>query len=163
MQATQIGLDAFVDNSEMVGWATSLKDGKPISGVQMTIQQAGISGVTEENGIAHLALKSGATKGPNILVARKGRDLAILPENNYWWNESGGWVKKEANDSLRWFVFDDRKMYKPGEEVHVKGWVRRIGGAKDGDINLPHGAARNITYRLKDSRGNEVLKGDCRH
>ena len=160
-QATQIGLDAFVDNSEVVGWATSLKDGKPISGAQLTIQQASISGVTQENGITHLALKSGLVKGPNILVARKGRDLAILPENNYWWSENGGWVKKEVNDSLRWFVFDDRKMYKPGEEVHVKGWVRRIGAAKDGDIGLPHGAARNITYSLKDSRGNEVLKGNA--
>lgn len=159
VQATQIGLDAFVDNSELVGWATSLKDGKPISGVQMTIQQSNIGGVTEENGIAHLALKSVATKGPNILVARKGRDLAILPENNYWWNEQGGWVKREATDSLRWFVFDDRKMYRPGEEVHLKGWVRRVGGAKDGDIGLPHGAARKLNYLLRDSRGNEVLKG----
>jgi uncharacterized protein YfaS (alpha-2-macroglobulin family) len=160
VQATQIGLDAFVDNSELIAWATSLKDGKPVSGVQMTIQPTRISAVTEENGLAHLALKSEVAKGPNLLVARKGRDTAILPENNYYWDENGGWVKKEAADLLRWFVFDDRKMYRPGEEVHVKGWVRRVGAAKDGDINLPHGAARNITYWLKDSRGNEVLKGN---
>ena len=23
-------------------------------------------------------------------------------------------------DELRWYVFDDRQMYRPGEEVHVK-------------------------------------------
>jgi hypothetical protein len=31
-QATQIGLDAFVDNQELVGFATELKTGKPITG-----------------------------------------------------------------------------------------------------------------------------------
>ena len=160
-QATQIGLDAFVDNEELIGWATSLKDGKPISDVQMMIQPALIRAVTQENGIAHIALRRSALSGPHILVARKGRDTAILPENTYWWNEQGGWVRRELADSLRWFVFDDRKMYRPGEEVHIKGWVRRVGAGIDGDINLPHGAARSLDYRLRDSRGNEVLKGNA--
>ncbi|HKP85216.1 MAG TPA: Ig-like domain-containing protein, partial [Blastocatellia bacterium] len=158
-QATQIGLDAFVDGSELVAWATSLKDGKPLAGARVTINPATTAATTEENGVAHLALRSDQAKGPNVLVARLGRDVAILPENTYWWNERGGWVKREAVDSLRWFVFDDRKMYRPGEEVRIKGWVRRVGGGKDGDVNLPHGAARTIAYTLRDSRGNEVLKG----
>ena len=32
LQATQIGLDAFVDNTELVGFATELKTGKPLGG-----------------------------------------------------------------------------------------------------------------------------------
>ena len=32
VQVTQIGLDAFTDHSEMVAWATALKDGAPLSG-----------------------------------------------------------------------------------------------------------------------------------
>ncbi|HEY2866344.1 MAG TPA: Ig-like domain-containing protein, partial [Pyrinomonadaceae bacterium] len=32
LQATQIGLDAFVDNQELVGFATELKSGKPLNG-----------------------------------------------------------------------------------------------------------------------------------
>jgi hypothetical protein len=158
-QATQIGLDAFVDNSELIGWATSLKDGRPLGGAQVTVQPSGNTAATEANGIAHLALRNDAAGGPGVLVARLGRDVAILPENTYWWSERGGWVKREAVDSLRWFVFDDRNMYRPGEEVRVKGWVRRAGGGKDGDIGLPYGAARSLAYSLKDSRGNEVLKG----
>ena len=41
-------------------------------------------------------------EGPRILVARKGRDVAILPENTYWWNDRSGWVKRERTpfDSL---------------------------------------------------------------
>jgi alpha-2-macroglobulin len=164
-QATQIGLDAFVDNSELVGWVTSLKDGRPLAGAQLTIEPAATigaaTGMTGANGIAHLALKNDQGSGASYLVARLGRDVAILPENTYWWNQRGGWFKREAVDSLRWFVFDDRKMYKPGEEVHIKGWIRRIGGGKDGDVNLPHGAARTLAYTLKDSRENEILKGEA--
>ncbi|MBK7706903.1 MAG: hypothetical protein IPJ30_14340 [Acidobacteria bacterium] len=36
-QATQIGLDAFVDNEELVRFATDLKTGKPLNGVELSI------------------------------------------------------------------------------------------------------------------------------
>jgi uncharacterized protein YfaS (alpha-2-macroglobulin family) len=142
-QVTQIGLDAFVDSSELIGWATSLKDGKPIEGAQISVDvvranslSANVAGRTGADGIALINLPGG-NDGARILVARKDRDVAILPENSYWWNDRSGWlVKKERGESLRWFVFDDRRMYRPGEEVHVKGWIRRVGDGKDGDVNL---------------------------
>ena len=40
-QATQIGLDAFVDSTELVGFATELKTGKPLSGVELSIYPNG--------------------------------------------------------------------------------------------------------------------------
>jgi len=165
-QVTQIGLDAFVDNSELVGWATSLKDGTPIDGAQMSLNLAQAANVradgaatTRADGIVHIPLTLRTDKAPRILVARKGRDVAILPENTYWWNDQSAWVKKSAGYSLRWFVFDDRKMYRPGEEVHVKGWIRRIGDFKDGDVTALDDASSGVDYILKDSRGNEVFKG----
>ena len=62
-QATQIGLDAFVDNSEVVGWATYLKDGKPISGAQLTIQQASVSGVTQASDVTAAGLSTRLSRG----------------------------------------------------------------------------------------------------
>ncbi|MBA3767962.1 MAG: hypothetical protein H0W99_13465, partial [Acidobacteria bacterium] len=76
------------------------------------------------------------------------------------WSREGGWHKRETSDSLRWYVFDDRKMYRPGEEVHIKGWIRRVGGGKDGDVGPLGGAATNVSYILKDSRDNEITKGN---
>ena len=35
---------------------------------------------------------------------------------------------------LRFCVFDDRKMYRPGEEVRMKGWLRRLGAGPRGDV-----------------------------
>ena len=166
VQATQIGLDAFVDRSELIGWATSLKDGKPLDGVRMSINvSAGgalrdyTEAATRADGLAHLALTSDVASGDQLLIARKGNDTAILPENTYTGGGGrGAWVRREAIDSLRWFVFDDRKMYRPGEEVHVKGWLRMIGGGEEGDVGPLRGSA-NVSYIIKDSRGNEVLKG----
>ena len=163
-QVTQIGLDAFVDSSELIGWATSLKDGKPLEGVKISVdvgQAASLPATTGADGIAHIALGGRPGDGPRILVARKDRDVAILPENTYWWNDQSAWVKRDPGDSLRWFVFDDRRMYRPGEEVHVKGWIRRVGEGKGGDVNLLDAGGAKVNYVVKDSRGNDILKGEA--
>jgi uncharacterized protein YfaS (alpha-2-macroglobulin family) len=168
-QVTQIGLDAFVDNSELIGWATSLRDGKPVDGARLTIQVTQAVGTrsdgdaqTRSDGIAKMNLPNSPPEGSRILVARKGHDVAILPENDYWWNDRSSWVKNERGDSLRWFVFDDRQIYRPGEEVHVKGWIRQVSNRKGGDVESLDGSLSTVTYVVKDSRGNEVLKGEAR-
>ena len=165
VQSTQIGLDAFVDQSELIGWATSLKDGSALDGVQMEITRganlpAEASASTRADGLAHLALAGKPAQGGwGLLVARKGTDVAILPENTDGYYGQGGWTRKDSVESLRWFVFDDRKMYRPGEEVHVKGWIRRIGEGKAGDVGALNGAASSVAYVVTDSRRNGVAKG----
>lgn len=162
LQATNIGLDVFADPTELVGWATSLKDGKPVSGVEMSLVVAATSGkevtaTTGGDGLARFTLP--ASTGQKLLVARKGDDVAVLPESPYWWDgNQSQWQKRAVNDRLSWHVFDDRAMYRPGEEVRIKGWLRRIGGGKAGDVGLA-GSVQNIRYNLNDSRGNEISKG----
>ena len=160
IQVTNIGLDAFVDQTDVVGWVTSLKDGAPLSNVEVTLLPSDVIAKTGADGLARMALKSSSSTEPGLMVARRGDDVAILPENVAYWNEeSGGWLRKSKTDSLRWFVFDDRKMYQPGEEVHVKGWIRRVGGGKTGDTGALDGATTNVTYVLNDSRGLQVKSG----
>ena len=160
VQSTQIGLDAFVDNDQLVGWANSLTDGAPLAGVQLQIIQSNVSGITGTDGLAHLPLKPVSDSAPGVLVARRGNDLAMLPENvDNWWMTTGSWQQKPQTDELRWYVFDDRKLYRPGEEVHVKGWIRRVGAGKNGDIGPLNAALKRVNYVLKDSRDNEVTKG----
>ncbi len=215
LQATQIGLDAFVDNTELVGFATELKTGKPMAGVDLSIypngravssrqsavsgQETGIfqqawnwltnwgpspaneiesldtdgsaapvetiaeaqSNKTGDNGILRLQLpETPSDKQQNLLIAKRGKDVAFLPENTeYYWQDSGTWYKKQQYDSLRWFVFDDRKMYKPKEEVAIKGYIRKITAGKLGDVVGLGDAASGLTYSVKDSRNNEIAKG----
>jgi uncharacterized protein YfaS (alpha-2-macroglobulin family) len=161
IQATNIGLSAFVDNADLLAWATSLKEGRPLSNVEMTVQPLGVTGRTDMFGLSVLHLTSTSkTNVGGLLVARSGRDVAILPEHDEWWSSGTSWYKRDAPDQLRWYVFDDRKMYRPGEEVHVKGWIRKVGGGKLGDVGLAGtGLGRTVSYALRDSQGNEVLKG----
>lgn len=214
LQATQIGLDAFVDNSELVGFATELKTGKPLPGVELSIWPNGKavsiqpSAVSEEgflarawnwitsfgsggpnagdveafepdgsvseietvgeaqtdrtgeNGILRLPLPEAAPATQNLLIAKRGKDVAFLPENtDYYWQDTGNWYKKPEYDQLRWFVFDDRKMYKPKEEVAVKGYIRKITGGKLGDVEGLGDAASGLTWSVKDPRNNEIAKG----
>lgn len=159
VQVTNIGLDAFVDHTDLIGWSTSLKTGSLLEGVEMTIEPAGNRATSGADGLARISLTNQTKTGPNILVARQGRDLAILPEHTQWYYTEGGWLKRTPGDALRWYVFDDRKMYRPGEEVHVKGWLRKIGGTQTGDVGPLDNAATTVNYVVRDSRGNEVGKG----
>lgn len=214
VQATTIGLDAFVDNEELVGFATELATGKPLSGVELSIypndgvvaersanpgetgtsffgsvwnwiSQWGSSDAetysvgsdgsrvamenvepaqskqTGANGVVRMMLSEKASdKGQNILIARRGRDIAFLPEDSdYFWRDYGTWHKKAQTDSLRWFVFDDRKMYKPKEDVSIKGYIRKQTAGKLGDIEPLGDAAAGITWTVRDPRNNEIAKG----
>ena len=214
-QATQIGLDAFVDNEELVGFATELKTGKPLTGVELSIypngkkvqnqtsevqSQGGLSSwwewltswgtsdnlikdsntvdsngetsptevineagsnITTENGILRLPLPDDQAKMQNILIAKKGKDVAFMPEqSDYYYQDYGNWYKKSYSDTARWFVFDDRKMYRPKEEVSIKGYIRNIEGGKLGDVGGITDTTSKVSYRLVDPRGNEILKGE---
>ncbi len=160
VQSTNIGLSAFADNEDLFAWTTSLKEGKALSGVQLRIHPLNVAGESGMFGLARIPLKTLTKNESSILIARQGRDVAFMPEHEEWWNTGTGWYRREAVDALRWFVFDDRKMYRPGEEVHIKGWIRKVGGGKLGDIELAgQGAGRTVSYGVRDSQGNEVLKG----
>ena len=45
----------------------------------------------------------------------------------------------------------------PGESVRVKGWARVLGAGPQGDLRSPD--VRAGAYTLRDSQGNEVVKG----
>ena len=162
VQVTGIGLDAFADREELVGWATSLADGRPLEGVEMALLPSGQRATTGREGLVRLGLPPKAQDSAGMLLARRGGDTAFLPEWGDWWGGSTNWVRREPTDDLRWYVFDDRRMYRPGEEVSLKGWLRRVGAGKGGDVGPLAGAAEMVTYTVRDSRGNEVSKGAAR-
>ncbi len=143
-QATRIGADAFADDDELVVWATDLRTGQPMSGVE--VGYAGSSPMTNTNGdgLARMDLRDG---GP--LLARSGDDSALL---------DGRWHRSSVSDQSVWYVFDDRQMYRPGETARFKGWVRRLTLSQDAQLAaVPDGAT--ASYTVNDSFGNEIGTG----
>ncbi|TFG65907.1 MAG: hypothetical protein E4H32_01000, partial [Nitrospirales bacterium] len=155
-QVTQIGLDAFSDQSELVVWASTLSDGAPLSGVKIDDGLAQTTAVTGEDGIARFKLP---VDGTQYLLAQVGDDVAMLPYNTFYSSDENGWTPHSVSDNMRWFVYDDRAMYRPGEEVHLKGWIRQIGGGQLGDIGLFGDALTGVNYSLIGAQGNEITTG----
>ena len=156
VQVTQIGLDAFNDHSEMVVWASALKDGSPLNDVTVEAKPGSLKASTGKDGIARFAIPDGAA----YLVANQGADQAMLPNSAWFWDDST-WYSRPVSDELHWYVFDDRQMYRPGEEVHVKGWLRRVGGKQNGDVGLVGSSVSGVTYQVIDPQGNDLGSGQA--
>ncbi|MCY1059128.1 Ig-like domain-containing alpha-2-macroglobulin family protein [Nannocystis sp. SCPEA4] len=155
-QVTRIGLTAFVDHGEMVAWATNLGDGAPLAGVDVAIAPKGGRGQSAPDGLVTLPL---GDQG-QLLIAQKGGDVAFVPENMYYHSpDASGWHAYAPGDDLRFYVAEDRGLYKPGETAKVKGWIRSLGGGERGDVGPT--SAKSVYYQLYDSRGSEVLKGEA--
>jgi hypothetical protein len=155
VQVTNLGVDAYVDHSEMVVWVNDLRDGSPLSGISVRPINSERTYTTGPDGLAKFQIPNRAY----AIVASQGADTSMLLYSPYPWDTSG-WPADQPSDSLRWFVFDDRSMYRPGEEVHIKGWLRRLGGRQDGDISLLGNAVTSVGYRLTDALGNQILSGE---
>ncbi len=160
VQATDLAVDAFVDHTHLLGWVTRLSDGKPVSGAELSIRPTGVKGTSGGDGLAKLAL-AGYDKDikRRVLVAKTATDVVLLPESRYYWG-SGYWYKRtKPGESLRWFVYDDRKLYKPKEEVRLKGWVRLVDMGASGRIRLLPQPAQKVTWTVLGPRNNKVANG----
>ncbi len=171
VESTEIGLDAFADRKELIVWTNSLKDGGPLAGVEVKVLPDDLAGVSGVDGLTRLAFATSTGKGQqtSLLIARRGKDVAILPQvdsSTYYYsldNENRSWRRDDAETSLSWYVFDDRRLYRPGEEVNVKGWVRTIHHTPTGDTELYKAEpGETLNYVVKDPQGNEITKGVTR-
>ncbi len=158
VQATDIALDAYVENEQALVWANRLGDGAPLSGAQITLYPSKAQAASQADGVATLPLPASSNESA-YLIAKLGEDAALLPGGGYygWWG--GSWSQRNPGAPYRWYVFDDRGMYRPGETVHIKGWVRRASITRAGeDLALPRSGS-TVTWQLQDARGNKLLDG----
>ncbi len=140
IQSTNIGIDALIDYEKLTAFVTDLQSGKPINQAEMMLHgyQTKLNATTDGNGFANFS-QAEYFSGSN-LIAKNGADSAILINNSIDWRSY-----KQA-DSMRWTVFDDRKMYRPNEEVSIKGYVRKVTGGKFTDIAELGEMAKTVNY-----------------
>ncbi|MBX3158375.1 MAG: Ig-like domain-containing protein [Deltaproteobacteria bacterium] len=160
VQSTRLGIDAYVDPTHLVAFATDLGTGAPLANASVEIWPHKITGTTDDKGVAKLALGAGGVKGQHRLIARRGTDSAFVAENGGWYGgDHGSWVKQSRATALAWYVIDDRKMYRPGEEVALKGLLRTIDHGIGGDVGGVAGAVTKVGYEVRDARGNKIAQG----
>ena len=160
VQSTRIGLAAFADPAELTGWATSLVDGAPLSGVRLSLPGASrpAGGQTDARGLAGVPLPDTVPEHA-YLLAERGGDAAFLPRGSV----RGGWASWRRHDPgahTAWHAFTDRNLYRPGEQVRFKGWVRTVSLAEGGQVGLEGvPAGDTVSFTVLDPRNNEIAKG----
>jgi alpha-2-macroglobulin len=163
VQATELALDAVADSESMTAWVTDLASGAPVEGADVELVPDGVRAVSNAQGLASLALPSGPDKSIPMLIATRGSDRAFLTQAyGYEGQGYGAWRRKrQAAEVLTFYTFDDRRLYRPGEQVHVKGWVRRVSSAKNGDVLPLEGIPKAILWEARDAQGHEIQKGEA--
>ena len=152
VQVTRIGLTAFLDGDRVLTWANALGTGKALPGVAVHLGPDGARGETAADGLASLALGENQS---SLVVATQGADTAFVPASEYpsrW----SGWRRAVRGPALRWYLASDRGLYRPGETVRFKGWVR---GADGATVTLPDPMVRSVKWTLRSSIGNPLSEG----
>ena len=150
VQSTQIGVDAFSDARRSIAWATDLRTGQPLADVAVAMDGDPV-GTTDADGLVNFDLPApNSTPYGPIVVATKGDDSALIGLQS---------TRQTVRDDARWYVFDDRQVYRPGETMRVKGWVRRLTTSTDAQLEAL-GADASVEYVVMDAYGVELLKGE---
>lgn len=154
VQGTGLGLDLQVGPGEVVALATRLSDGAPLSGATVTMGSEQKS--TGADGSATFPIPAGPA---TTCVVQAQGESAFIPYGANAWSREAGWVRQSLVPEQRWFLFDDRGLYKPGEKAIVKGYVRAWQrGPKGGLVSLGQ-SGQTLNWTLNDPRGNKVSEG----
>ncbi len=146
VQSPRIGVDAVVDHERLLAWTTDLRTGDPVPGVEVTLLGDGRTVTTDEDGLTSVELGTAEVSG---VVARHDGDEAYLPLSGR---------STTRTDESRWYVFDDRGVYRPGETVRLTGWVRRLALSADAQLALDD-RATEVGFTVYEAQGNEIADG----
>lgn len=169
VQVTDLAAHIKIAPKSSLVWVTRLSDGKPVGDADVSVfDESGSqvwTGKTNGEGFADVP-GSVAMKLRNpryqweypfaLVVAQKDGDISATANTwaggvePYEFGLSQGW-EGERPDSAS-FVFTDRGIYRPGDEVFVKGVVRyRVLG----ELRAPSEGS-SLRVRITDSRGEKV-------
>ncbi|MES2943056.1 MAG: MG2 domain-containing protein, partial [Pseudomonadota bacterium] len=150
------------DKGDSLVWVTALDSGQPVAGASVDVLTCTgrvlAQGNTDKNGLLSISAQlsnlsaaercvstqfyghfgNRATAGV-FVVARKGRDLAVLPDNSYGYGN--------ASDSVGHTILD-RTLFKAGETVHMQHLVRSR--TAKGFSTLPAGTGRLELHFMSD-------------
>ena len=172
IQITSMGVTGKFSGDSNTIFVTELKTGSPIEGALVEIRddynRILETATTDKNGVA-------ITKGFRYLgiqrssrwdtprqwaIVSKGDDISFI--NSDWGTGISPWrmdvdydyypSDKEYDGSM----FTERGLYKPGEEVHIKGVVRE---KRIGNWQIPLDL-KDAIFMIVNSRGDEIYRGN---
>ena len=149
---SDIGLHARAYRDTVFVHAASLHDGAPLSGVELRVLDARgealLKSATDGHGNALLEYTLDAG---HVLVARRGKDVSLLPFNQPALDLSEFAVGGRAQAAFDVFAWSGRDLYRPGETVRISALLRDDDGRA---LPLPAGGrGQPLFLRLKQPDG----------
>lgn len=151
LQVTDLALTTVEEADAVRFLVTSLDTGRPVSGAEVRLEgrrEGGwgtlVSGRTGADGTWTWTPPAPGEREPaslgRVVVAKGDDTLALAPDqvrmryaDNHWGQQGDGWLswafqpgaaRGPVAETLC-HVFTERPVYRPEEEVHVEGWLRR--------------------------------------
>src|SRR4051812_27144468 len=122
---SDIGIHTRAYKDQLFVHAASLKSGAPLGNVELSILDAkgenAVTGTTDSNGNAQLAYSLNAEQ---VLVARAGNDVSLLPFNQPALDLSDFAVAGRKEAWFDVFGWSDRDLYRPGETIRLSALLR---------------------------------------
>lgn len=147
VQRSPLGANLVMAPGQLLVWVNDLATGSTLGGSQVSFLGSQESVQTDDQGLATLVPK----QEQDALLILRGTDQLLVVTADLDFHRD-----RSAHETL-WYVSDDRRLYKPGETVSVKGWLRR-------EVHLPRGQMealrdRSLSFELVDPRHNVISKG----
>jgi uncharacterized protein YfaS (alpha-2-macroglobulin family) len=151
---SDIGLHARAYRDTLYVHAASLHDGAPLKGVELRVLdakgEAVLKSATDGNGNALLEYRLDAGQ---VLVARRGKDVSLLPFNQPALDLSEFAVSGRAQADFDVFAWSGRDLYRPGETVRIAALLRDGDGKSLPPPATGKGGTQPLFLRLKQPDG----------
>ena len=131
---TDLAITAKSERDGLLVWVTSLRTGKPVSGVQVTAitsnNQTLAKAETDAVGIARLKYISTGPDGKMwVITAQKDGDLSYLQASDNQWMIDD--VEQSGRAYARHYevmLYPERGVYRPGDTIYLTGILRQTTG-----------------------------------
>ena len=131
---------------------SAMRDGKPVPNlpVEITSEKGpGLSAITDHGGEA-LFDKSKLKGEKSIILVGTGDAVCFQDRGLPSFGSGSGWFRDSS--AVRSVIFTDRNLYRPGETVMMKGFIRQV---QDGKLTLPgpQDVGLEVSSHIFDSPG----------
>lgn len=126
---SDLGLHLRVYRNNVLLHVASLRDGKPVGGVDVQIRNADgrttLKATTDADGNALIDYQP---QSSDVLVARHGKDISVLPFSKPALDVSNFDITGRRQAPFEVYAWSSRDLYRPGEALHVSALLRDFDG-----------------------------------
>jgi alpha-2-macroglobulin len=159
IQVSKLGVSSRIDGNAAHVWTFATDPAhamQPIANAAVSVVRAkhviANGSFTGADGRASIDLPiADGKESEALLIAEKDDDSSFIAV-------SGAERAERINNTL-WYVTNDRGMYKPGEPLYIKGWMRTLQQQPGAALQIPSSASK-INYTLADAKGIRISAGE---